>query len=476
MTFRAKLPLITWYTTVTIMTIVAWAIIQQKIDSDLWWRMRHGQDILVHGFSIKDTYDYTMSNFPFVSHAWLFDMLSSFFYRFGGYTSLSILITALVSAAFARVTFSYREKWAGSIYVLALWAGGIASFGVRAQVFAWPLIFAALWLCCTPRTTWEKYRWAFPLLAVLWANVHGSFPLLFLFVGLRCLADWITERRLDWHDVVIIACSIPLTLLNPYGIGLWREVWLTNSDPTLRISINEWHPLWQAGHIIIMFTAVTALAATAMVIYKKQWQLMLLILAASGLALTSIRNIPVLVFTACVCTFPLITAEPFPKKTAQRTLAFSAVALFIALLVAQIKPLLTQDPTLYPVDAVTVMQHRYPTAKVLNAYDWGGYLIWNRPEGKVFIDGRMPSWRWTTSTPPTDLAWAHDDWIKMSEGNREVFEQDVARFSIDTVLWKTPWGTPDPLLNLLKAEGWMPVYADETAVLYRSPTSFAPVQ
>jgi hypothetical protein len=25
---------------------------------------------------------------------------------------------------------------------------------------------------------------------------------------------------------------------------------------------------------------------------------------------------------------------------------------------------------------------------MLNDYGWGGYLIWNRPEDKVFIDGR----------------------------------------------------------------------------------------
>src|SRR3989344_9636631 len=30
---------------------------------------------------------------------------------------------------------------------------------------------------------------------------------------------------------------------------------------------------------------------------------------------------------------------------------------------------------------------------MFNDYGWGGYMIWKLPERKVFIDGRMPSWR-----------------------------------------------------------------------------------
>jgi len=29
---------------------------------------------------------------------------------------------------------------------------------------------------------------------------------------------------------------------------------------------------------------------------------------------------------------------------------------------------------------------------IYNRYEWGGYLIWQLPDYKVFVDGRMPAW------------------------------------------------------------------------------------
>src|SRR4030065_173807 len=37
-------------------------------------------------------------------------------------------------------------------------------------------------------------------------------------------------------------CSFCSTFFNPYGIGLWREVWSSVTDSSLRWSIAEWMP------------------------------------------------------------------------------------------------------------------------------------------------------------------------------------------------------------------------------------------
>ncbi|PIZ66716.1 hypothetical protein COY13_04950, partial [Candidatus Roizmanbacteria bacterium CG_4_10_14_0_2_um_filter_36_35] len=45
----------------------------------------------------------------------------------------------------------------------------------------------------------------------------------------------------------------------------------------------------------------------------------------------------------------------------------------------------------YPCQAIK----NYPklSGNVYAMYEWGGFLIWQKPTIKVFIDGRMPAWK-----------------------------------------------------------------------------------
>src|SRR3989344_7637210 len=47
----------------------------------------------------------------------------------------------------------------------------------------------------------------------------------------------------------------------------------------------------------------------------------------------------------------------------------------------------------YPVEAANFLREKGLTNNVLNDYGWGGYLDWQNPDVKVFIDGRMAGWR-----------------------------------------------------------------------------------
>ena len=47
----------------------------------------------------------------------------------------------------------------------------------------------------------------------------------------------------------------------------------------------------------------------------------------------------------------------------------------------------------YPLGAVKYLHENPIEGNMFNEYNWGGFLIWQYPEKKVFIDGRMPSWK-----------------------------------------------------------------------------------
>jgi hypothetical protein len=48
---------------------------------------------------------------------------------------------------------------------------------------------------------------------------------------------------------------------------------------------------------------------------------------------------------------------------------------------------------MYPYKAVEYLKNNPIEGNMFNEYNWGGFLIWQYPDKKVFIDGRMPSWK-----------------------------------------------------------------------------------
>lgn len=484
MNLRRHLPLVTWYLALIGLAVVAGYITYHRVDPDLWWRIRHGHDLLTQGFSTAEQYSYTMPSFPFVSHAWSFDIVMSWLDTHGSYIAMVVLAALATTVLFAAMTWKQRATWLGPVYILFLWASCLTTFGVRAQVFAWPFLVVTISLALVPEQLWKRLRWYIPLLALLWANFHGSFPLLFLLLGTRCLITWVQAKRIDFIDLGLLLVSIPLTLMNPYGTGLWREVWLTNTDSTLRTTVGEWQPIWKTSiDRIFTFSTLSALAL-GLSFAKKNWVGFGLVLVAALLGISSTRHTPLLIFTAslvaaqCLATYDLAQVWENMRDDImlRRMLKAGAVVLvlFLGWQVGLQTSALKEDTASYPTAAVNFIRLQYPNAVVFNHYNWGGFLIYTRPEAKVFIDGRMPSWRW--QAPAGELDWAHQDWVAIQKGNQEVFDRDVALFHIDTVLWPPPWNGQDKFLNVLNGEGWQVVYSDETAVIYRKPNATPPPQ
>jgi hypothetical protein len=141
----------------------------------------------------------------------------------------------------------------------------------------------------------------------------------------------------------------------------------------------------------------------------------------------------------------------------------------------------------YPKGAVEFLRANFPKGEVFSSYGWGGYLIWKLPEKKVFIDGRMPSWRWKPKSNE-ELANAFDDYTGVLKGGvdcKMVFE----KFGVDTVLWQAPkernafddfldkaeeflvkFGRKKQdfdFVGQLEKDGWEKTYEDEVAVVYK---------
>jgi hypothetical protein len=105
----------------------------------------------------------------------------------------------------------------------------------------------------------DRVLWvAIPVIALLWANLHGSFPVMIATLGCfflgrvvevawnerslkAVLLDREVRRQLYWCELAFAA-----TLVNPYGIDAWIAAVQFASNPNLR-DILEWNPMILLG-------------------------------------------------------------------------------------------------------------------------------------------------------------------------------------------------------------------------------------
>jgi hypothetical protein len=135
----------------------------------------------------------------------------------------------------------------------------------------------------------------------------------------------------------------------------------------------------------------------------------------------------------------------------------------------------------YPSDrVVNYLVKNVKDKEIFSEYDWGGYLIWKLPAKKVFVDGRMPSWRW--DAPPYESDWAfqeHEDiisgkkdyklsfkkynigYVLLQKKNRADFENKIIRVFVNGKKERS-------LESRLAGEGWVKVFEDEAAVIYKN--------
>ena len=114
----------------------------------------------------------------------------------------------------------------------------------------------------------------------------------------------------------------------------------------------------------------------------------------------------------------------------------------------------------YPTAALEFMQRQHINGRIFNQYAWGGYMEWNAPELKPFIDGRADIFVYNG---------VFDDFLRAT-ALKHSFEI-LDKYKIDYVLLPPN----QPLAYLLEhSPAWHAIYTDKVAVLFeRTPANGA---
>jgi len=396
-------------------------------DGDLYWQKHLGEFVAVNHALPNALGDetFTSAGASWTPQEWLLGLAA---YVTMSHNVLWVLaIAAGVALATMLTLVALRAHgYGGSVRALGLITLLLAidaesSFGIRAQVFAWPL-FAALLLVLDQEGPIVLLALA---IVVAWANVHASvllaIPIVWIDALFALLRKGWTDAAVRWR--IVLALLIPFaTLATPLGLRLPEYALMMVRSP-IRSSIEEWQPLsihhtffWEGGApmLIVALLCVRTL-------WRERPRDVVWAAIFTVMAFAAVRNAPLLgivVAPLAARAVDLLMARFAWWKTAAlepgpRGVAIAGVILIAALtFVAAIRVPAQKNawiPPLATFDELAAM----PGERRVFCYDFSVCsLALDHPNLRVFMDGRadpypVPIWNDFNVIRKTQSGWSN---------------------------------------------------------------------
>jgi hypothetical protein len=473
-------------------------------DPGLGWHLRNIDAMLAQGAWLKeDPFTHSSDGQPRVWYAnqWLGEVPFWLGERWAGLEGIAVvatLVIALMLRCLYRMLLADGLPWPGAVAWTAL-----AAMGTSCSWVARPNLFTIFFALMTARIC-ERFHtgaisrrgtlWLLPLFAV-WANVHGGFVAGFIILAAAIAGEAVTAATAADFTARQQACKriahlgllalggFAATLINPYGITLYRWVFQLLGNPYFMDLHVEWRsPDFHARGafrfelLLLLFPLVVGLSRRRPNLVELAMSLVWL-----HLALTGFRYVAIWVVVATPLLARSSAALPWFEDLAQRLretapdsalfrhgppaqsswVCRAAIVLgFLAWARLGQGTFAHHNPEMVPVAALdgvlelnaswTKEHHR--RAVVFHAYSWGGYLIWHGWPGlRDWIDDR-------NEVQGEDHIRDYFQIIEAAPG----WQGRLA----DVDLVAVP---PDiPLANrLTNQSGWEAVYRDPFAILFR---------
>ncbi len=439
-------------------------------DTDFGWHYKCGEMLLKHGeLCLKNDFSYFLPDYKSFYPSFLYDTSLAFVFDRFGFIGVSFLGSLVFSiCAFILIKLLSGFLWVKmiAIYLIFFLSYSIFGLGLRSQIITYLFFVLTLFLINRFNNGSKKSLYFIPLILLIWVNTHIGF-----FVGLILLKASFFYKR-DKFIIAIFVLSILITLLNPFGINVYKEI-INHSSSSLNTMIAEWTSpeLWQE---IIITTSTIFLLIVLLNKKSKNLYLIALTLFFSVLSLSARRNEP---FFYTVMLYVLLQeniVQSFFKKLKFSLFASEIILpLFISFFVITLGFLsiprtikfdtnwneyCTKGQSIYPCNADNAIKKL--SGNVYSMYEWGGFLIWRNPNIKVFVDGRMPAWKDETEKSPYEVFL---EIIQTKEG----WNEKLAKFKTDYLLIQQ--GTFLDLLLQKEAQRyhWKEFYRDDLAVIYK---------
>ncbi len=405
-------------------------------DDDFFWHLATGRYIVENKVvPDKDVFGHITSGTEWIPFEWGWDILTYSLYNLGGYNAILVFR----SLAFCFIFFLYfmllrKFKVNSFLSILVLFVLLVAimdRLSPRPHILTYIFFILTLYiLLCYKYIDKVKYRkWLYllPIIFLLWSNLHmgvlAGGLILFVFTltetiiylkqssfttnDIKALSK--TELRNLW---IISIISALMLLINPHGINTYLYAYGHTKMKMLE-SVNEWQnpfaPKLDFGFIITLYK-VFLFSGVLVLFYAYKKKDLLFALMYIVFAVYSIRAIRFTVDYEMILTFFIIVSIAYVtslfknikyNRILSGNLLKGILGILFIYILSQIPSNAIYEKIQYyriygwginsdfiPVQLFDFMKENKISGTPYNHFGTGGYLVWNFPGEKNFLDSR----------------------------------------------------------------------------------------
>jgi len=399
--------------------LVACYGLRPMAESDLFFRIKAGQEILARGgLPGRNLYSFTYPDYPDLDASWLFEVGAAVVHRRAGFPGLVVAKVLVLAAAFAAAYGLCRRRGAGPVAsALALAA---AAFVGRERFVERPHIFSLLGVvgvlaaidALADGPTRRARRAGLALVAgvAVWANLHaGVFVAPLALAAAAAAAAW--ERSPAWRRLALAgAGAAAATLATPIGFGLVRYLRLHLVIPALH-PVDEFRaPSWTSDAPLFVYAVAVAAGVLATTLASRRRPSLVPLATPLVLGALTVRSVRFAADLALVSA-PLLAAALTElgarwRARAPAALGGPAPAAAGLAIVAGLAagPRLARaegwniglDARELPLGAIAFVDANGLRDRMYNDFEIGSYLLFDPgggyPHHRVFVDPRLPAY------------------------------------------------------------------------------------
>ena len=436
-----------------------------NMDSDPLWSIAVGEWIHTNGtVPLVDHFSWTVAGERWYSNSWLFCWLMYLADQSMGYLGIALIvfIPCLVTGYFLYFTCKRFNNSTFSILVFLFSTSLLLLLSITPRAYIYTFAFVAIVMYLVRFKRNSHYIYLIPLIFLLWANVQNSMSFGIAILFFEALAGTIfhKEKKL-W---LILGLSVLVTLINPYGIGMW-VISLSVPFDTSSQFISEWKApdfnewAWLVLYGFLFLIGLLGLSRAKDDINNKRIdrdKIMILFwfCLAFIYSLTAVRALSYVFLLLGPCFSAYATKEEREAFFLKPVTLVFVLLLFVTSMMTALpelplsfdsrsgKPMyfvdyILETPALnenvehvFPVGGVNyLLDNPSKKSNLFNSYIYGGYLMIN--EIDVFIDARF------TVFARNNIAEAHSDLVNLKKNPDSIIEEygiDIFLITAETAL------------------------------------------
>jgi len=455
-----------------------------NLDGDLPRHLLFGRIILAEKrIPSSEPLIYPYADRPYVSHEWLSQVIYQTVYSLANLRGLALLAAILIGATFT-ITYGYLVRQYSlrlPILFLVGWGAAVTSLNWAIRPHLFSMLLLAIWLVWTDQLRRGEAIsiWRFPILMVVWSNLHGVF-----IAGILALvafaAGWVVDFLFDPKNTnhttggrlwLALLSSVIASLLNPSGAGSWFSILgFVNNGYLMSRMLEANSPNFQLpemrAFLLLLILSIFLLAFKREKLSAGQG---LLIAGFTAMSLMAFRNIHLYGVVAPfalagtvseVRNFSLINRlEGTLAHVENQIKGFlwpfvTVLSLGLLVLTSPLAKTFYQfDPETFPTEAVTWLKANPQQGHMFNDLNWGGYLELNLwPAQKTFVD--------SIADVTGEVTMEYETILTQAPG----WEKIVEKYGI---AWAVIEADSSLAKNLVGEQSWQILYQDDTAVILK---------